>query len=429
MLFRVLSVAVFAAVAGIAVSQAQTIAQIGDPAENPPAGFKGDQFVDSRGCVFMRISNGATTGWYPRVNGSHKVVCGYPPTFGPKPVIEMADETPVAPAKPVAVKPAPVVVAAAPAVPKAAPGAPTPTVASRMMPAAAPVVAAPIVVAAQPAPYVAAPPASYQVATSTTIPQGSIGCFRSAPVAEVVTLRNGGTAVVCTRGDGTATGWRSPIYPAGAPVGAALHIPGTTQGATYARVAPAGTALASAAPVTRAPVAVPAGYKLAWDDDRLNPLRGQGTAAGQAAQDQIWTRKVPATLVAEAGGNYVPVPPVYKSQVTKSTMNAAPAPAKGTKLTASTMNSATAPVAAAKPASAAASAKLWVQVGSFGVPANAQGAASRLGALGLPVGKSNMTKGGKSLQIVFAGPFASAAEAQRAVALARQAGFGDAFIR
>ena len=32
---------------------------------------------------------------------------------------------------------------------------------------------------------------------------------------------------------------------------------------------------------------------------RLNPLRGVGTANGQAQQDQVWTRKVPSELVAE----------------------------------------------------------------------------------------------------------------------------------
>ena len=43
----------------------------------------------------------------------------------------------------------------------------------------------------------------------------------------------------------------------------------------------------------------PPGYELAWKDDRLNPNRGKGTAEGWAAQDQVWTRKVPAKLVAD----------------------------------------------------------------------------------------------------------------------------------
>lgn len=430
MRWKIITVAVFAAVAGLNVAHGQTIAQIGSPAEQPPAGFKGDQFIDSRGCVFMRISSGGNMGWYPRVNKNHKVVCGMPPTFGAKPVIEMADAAP-APQPVPATKPAASVVvptqpaavplpAVAPVV-RYAPAKPTTTVASQMVPTAAPVVV-PVAVAPQPAPYVAVAPARYQVTTSNGIPPGKIGCFRSAPVAEVVLLRDGGTAVVCTRGDGTATGWRSPIYPNNAPVGAALSGGSAVRPAVVAHTVAAPVAVAAVAPLT---YTVPKGYKLAWDDDRLNPMRGVGTATGQAQQDQIWTKTVPAKLIAEGYSAQAANAPVYVTTRKKAAST----------LTVASMNAPTAPAVAAKPAKAAKAAKaapagnLWVQVGSFGVPANAQSASDRLANLGLSVGKSGITKGGKALQIVFAGPFSSAAEAQSAVTLVRKAGFSDAFIR
>jgi cell division protein FtsN len=149
-------------------------------------------------------------------------------------------------------------------------------------------------------------------------------------------------------------------------------------------------------------VRVPEGYKLAWEDDRLNPLRGVGTAEGQAMQDQVWTRKVPAEAVADAPKRRV----VLSSQ-------SAPAVVVSTKL---------APVAAQ-------GGRIFVQVGSFGQPANADGASARLAALGLPVARSKGQIGGKAVQVVLAGPFGSAAEAQAALQAARGAGFGDAFVR
>ena len=88
MLLKIVSVAVFAAVMGPIVAAAQTVAQIGQPAERPPASYKGAQYVDSRGCVFMNASYAGAAQWVARVNRSHKVLCGYPPTFGPKPAIE-----------------------------------------------------------------------------------------------------------------------------------------------------------------------------------------------------------------------------------------------------------------------------------------------------------------------------------------------------
>ena len=74
-------------------------------------------------------------------------------------------------------------------------------------------------------------------------------------------------------------------------------------------------------------------------------------------------------------------------------------------------------------------ARSFVQIGTFGLASNAAGAAERVQALGLPVAKSHLVKAGKPLQVVFAGPFGSPDQAKAALQLARQAGFGDAFLR
>ena len=404
MLLKIVSVAVFAAVTGPIVASAQTVAQIGQPAERPPASFKGAQYVDSRGCVFMNASYAGAAQWVARVDRRHKVLCGYPPTFGARPAIEVAED--VAPVAPVKV--APVVVAVAPVMVKPAKAnAPMATVASAMMPEA--VVVAPVpqvrvehstagLVASLPTPAQA-----YERAASVGPAAGKIGCYTSAPVAEVVRLRSGGTAVVCTRGDGTLTGWRPPIYPRSAGVGAALSEP-----VQVARADNSGVGRVAAAPVYASAavpdVVVPKGYKVAWTDGRLNPLRGVGTAEGQAAQDQLWTQKVPAQLISDVQKaktrKHKPAATVTVSS--KGQTEAAPKPMRG---------------------------GAWVQVGTFGVAANAAGAAAQLQALGLPVAKSKLQRGGKDLQIVMAGPFGSGADAQAALRIARGAGFGDAYIR
>lgn len=71
----------------------------------------------------------------------------------------------------------------------------------------------------------------------------------------------------------------------------------------------------------------------------------------------------------------------------------------------------------------------YVQVGVFADPANADRAISRLKALGLPVASAMSRKGGKPIKAVLAGPFASAAEVQSALSLARRNGYRDAFAR
>lgn len=484
MRFTVVSAALLAAVLGSNAAFAQqALATIKDPAELPPAGFKGQMYVDSKGCVFLRAGYGGTVNWVPRVGANRKPLCGFPPTLQamakPIEVAEAAAAPAAAPAPARLVAPEPT--GPVPRAPEPAPtilrapdnAQPMPTVALTSAPpaiksarqpslmpesayvaarpaaAAAPVAAAPaparvfarpsagpaptiLSAAVVPPPSAAAAPA--RLAVETRPAPGHYRCDASAPVAQVLTLSNGGTAVLCTRGDGTLNGARAPEYAVvamgeGDRVGAGLYPPKgakTPRAAAAAATAPATVTVRQVRVVPVVParqpgdpvlvggngynpaLAMPKGWKSAWDDDRLNPMRGRGTARGQAQQDQVWTREVPARLVSAA------------------TPQARVVAAQPARVVISTKAAAGQPAPRVKPATGG---KLYVQVGTFGEAINADGAKARLRAAGLPVGTAKVSKGGRALQMVLAGPFADAGSAQAALGTARAAGFGDAFIR
>ena len=54
---------------------AQTLQTDNGPAELPPASFKGKQYVDSKGCVYIRAGYGKHITWVPRVNRERRVFC------------------------------------------------------------------------------------------------------------------------------------------------------------------------------------------------------------------------------------------------------------------------------------------------------------------------------------------------------------------
>jgi len=145
-----------------------------------------------------------------------------------------------------------------------------------------------------------------------------------------------------------------------------------------------------------APIAPPPGYREVWTDGRLNPQRGLPQAVAQSVAQSVAQAPVVAPVVAADRVSTrvaAPVVPV-------------------------------APVAQAVPGG-----HRYVQVGTFADPANAERTAARLQALGLPVGFATVSRGGRQMRVVAAGPFGDPAALAAALRAARGAGFGDAFTR
>ena len=302
MLLKVIVIAGWAVVAAVSSASAQSLA---GPAELPPSSFKGSQYVDSRGCVFLRAGIGGRVTWVPRISRDRKALCG-----------------------------------------------PSPAAAARdLARAEAPVPAPPVV----------------QRRTDRVAP----------PMETIASARRSAPAQVMLDGNDGYTPRR--------PAMSRSYAPDYTENDGYIPRRPAGAG----------PVTIPKGYKAAWADDRLNPNRGKGTARGQAQQDQIWSRDVPAQLITTA----------TKRKTYATSSSNAPRTPQGI------------------------AGRFYVQVGTFEVAANATRTASKLQGLGLPVAQSRITSKGRQLQSVMAGPFRDGASAQAALSSVRRFGFGDAFIR
>ena len=173
---RIIAFGVILASAGLSGLHAQSLRKSEPPAEFPAASYKGKQYVDSRGCIYIRAGIDGNVTWIPRVNRARKQVCGYKPTVtakggapapqGKAPVIITAGPAPKASAKPtvqptakpaakqaVVAKPkAPTVRAAAPraAAPAKPSGKPAPTVFANPVPKAKPAAKPTAVVRTQP---------------------------------------------------------------------------------------------------------------------------------------------------------------------------------------------------------------------------------------------------------------------------------------
>ncbi|MEM9579352.1 MAG: hypothetical protein AAF891_01595, partial [Pseudomonadota bacterium] len=327
---RLLALSILAATCAFTYSDlsAQSLARNTGPAEIPPASFKGNQYVDSKGCVYIRAGVDGNTTWVPRVSRSRKVVCGLSPS------LPAGSGTAVATAP--AAASAPVQIGASLTAPKSPAPAETPAISVRparttvadvlaprpvrtvaSKPATAPRPAAPQIKRVnipQPA-GVAAPRLTRKVQAPRILPQVAAprAVVQAPQPARVVrqAARTAGSNV-CAHASGISRQYigrngkpvrcgpqaQSPVFTT--PGGRVLDPVSVSPNAT---IVPRHVYNQQQASIIRQPA--PQGYRQAWADDRLNPRRAHQTRAGKAQSDLIWTQTVPRRLIVASTGRDV----------------------------------------------------------------------------------------------------------------------------
>lgn len=406
-MIRFSSCAALAAVVGFSfaaqMSFAQIRADLAQPAEIPPSSYSGRQYVDSRGCIYIRAGIDGNVTWVPRVDRNRQVICGQSTSGGGNRVAE----TPAPQPKPVRTEapepaPAPVVAAPAPAPEPAPAPAPRRVVREATPPAAAPkprVVRKPapapkpgvvrraeaptprIVIEEKPASAPARKVRKVVVGQYTDLPPNTVlrskDGLRKGPVlvvdhsGKVVKTTDDGVRIYAgDTGRKRVTG-QTRIAPKRAyEKGASVHVP------------------------------VPDGYEPAFKDGRHSRTRAHQTLDGRRKMLLIWSNTVPRKLIdqytgEEVGAYFPELKYPYRSMKEQRA--------------AMVSSRSEAPMAAPKKIRRAAPSQpashRYIQLGSFSSRARAEGAIRRLQGAGYPVAVNEYTTSGTHYWMVLAGPF------------------------
>ena len=98
--YRIKAAAALAVLLVTTVSVSAQGLQVTPPAEVPPASYDNRQYVDSRGCVYVRAGVDDTVNWVPRVGRDRQPICGQTPSL-----VRRAAPVVVAEAAPVIITP------------------------------------------------------------------------------------------------------------------------------------------------------------------------------------------------------------------------------------------------------------------------------------------------------------------------------------
>ncbi len=347
------------------------------PAELPPAGYAGSQYVDSKGCIFVRAGSGGNVTWIPRMDRARNQMCNAQPSAVARvepPVVQGTTTT----ASAASLRPSPNL-----SQPRVATTIPVTTPTTTNMLIGGNRVVRTTAPSTQPRATSRVP---LVVNPTVTVPQTSrtaSACPGASPLSRQYINHGQHGPVRCGP---------QPVHPMDVyrPNGA-RPTTNSTGALTYAFGARPPFEPVNAAPRT------PAGYRMAWEDGRLNPNRGPGGTYAAA------TTHAP--------------------------------------LTAATVSTRNAPAATRAPAAAPQTAPdgrvavrvgvghRFVQVGTYRQPASTQRAIQILQRIGLPAARTSVTSGGQRYDVVLAGPFADSSALGSALYRARQAGFTDAITR
>ncbi len=401
---------------------AATLRNASPPAETPPSSYSGKQYVDSRGCIYVRAGFDGAVRWVPRVTRDREHICGARPTQ-------------TAASRPQTAKPAPEV-AAAPA-PKPAARKP----AAAKAPAATALAAPAKPAMRKPVRKPVVPAQKAHSARKSMVAQGV--CAQLSPLSRRYMGNDPDVRCGPQKADPVSAGrdqgasMRPAANPAPAPRKKVVRNARIVRGT---RIAPRHVYENQLQSADLA--GPPAGYAPVWTDDRLNRKRAHQTLTGKRSMEARWTRTVPrelkpgrlraGTMVFHPDSARIVRGPARQPHLsTRSRASEKPAAATAAQPRVSSKSAPASAATAPRPGKAARRqvTHQYVQVAHFSDEGAMRAAAARLKAAGLSVRAGRYTRNGQPHQMLMAGPYKSPERLHAALAAARKAGFSGARVR